>query len=72
MLSAVVARLLVTLVTVHLPDYNAPKFLSPTAQVDFKMPTWNQIQAQLRHPNNPVVFLDISVGSIVSVVNVNL
>jgi len=29
----------------------------------FKMPTWNQIQAQLRHPNNPVVFLDVTVGN---------
>lgn len=27
------------------------------------MPTWNQIQNQLRHPNNPVVFFDISVGN---------
>lgn len=27
------------------------------------MPTWNQIQNQLRHPNNPVVFIDVSVGS---------
>ncbi|KAK4036134.1 peptidyl-prolyl cis-trans isomerase H [Daphnia magna] len=27
------------------------------------MPTWNQIQGQLRHPNNPVVFLDVTVGS---------
>jgi len=27
------------------------------------MPTWNQIQAQLRHSNNPVVFLDVSVGN---------
>lgn len=30
------------------------------------MPTWNQIQAQLRHPNNPVVFFDVSVGTTVS------
>jgi peptidyl-prolyl isomerase H (cyclophilin H) len=29
------------------------------------MPTWNQIQGQLRHPNNPVVFLDVTVGSTV-------
>ncbi|PSN30053.1 Peptidyl-prolyl cis-trans isomerase H [Blattella germanica] len=27
------------------------------------MPTWNQIQSQLRNPNNPVVFFDISVGT---------
>ena len=27
------------------------------------MPTWNQIQSQLRHPNNPVVFLDVSIGN---------
>ncbi|CAG0898341.1 unnamed protein product [Cyprideis torosa] len=27
------------------------------------MPTWSQLQAQLRHPNNPVVFFDISIGS---------
>ncbi|XP_020282583.1 peptidyl-prolyl cis-trans isomerase H isoform X2 [Pseudomyrmex gracilis] len=27
------------------------------------MPTWNQIQAQLRNPNNPVVFFDVSVGT---------
>lgn len=30
------------------------------------MPTWNQIQAQLRNPNNPVVFIDVSVGTTVS------
>lgn len=30
------------------------------------MPNWNQIQAQLRHPANPVVFFDISVGTTVS------
>jgi len=30
------------------------------------MPTWNQIQSQLRNPNNPVVFFDISVGTTVS------
>lgn len=30
------------------------------------MPTWNQIQSQLRHPNNPVVFFDITVGATVS------
>ncbi|KAG4076974.1 hypothetical protein HA402_015961 [Bradysia odoriphaga] len=27
------------------------------------MPTWNQIQSQLRHPNNPVVFIDVAVGT---------
>uniref|UniRef100_A0A0K8T1P9 Peptidyl-prolyl cis-trans isomerase n=1 Tax=Lygus hesperus TaxID=30085 RepID=A0A0K8T1P9_LYGHE len=27
------------------------------------MPSWNQIQSQLKHPSNPVVFLDISVGA---------
>ncbi|KAA0202001.1 hypothetical protein HAZT_HAZT009676 [Hyalella azteca] len=26
------------------------------------MPTWNQIQQQLKHPDNPVVFFDITVG----------
>lgn len=31
-----------------------------------KMPTWNQIQAQLRGANNPVVFFDVSVGTTVS------
>lgn len=31
------------------------------------MPTWNQIQAQLRHPNNPVVFFDVSVGTTVCI-----
>jgi hypothetical protein len=31
------------------------------------MPTWNQIQSQLRNPNNPVVFFDISVGTTVSI-----
>lgn len=36
------------------------------------MPTWNQIQAQLRHPNNPVVFFDVSVGTTVSVQNIHL
>jgi hypothetical protein len=30
------------------------------------MPTWNQIQGQLRNANNPVVFLDVTVGSAVS------
>ncbi|XP_022240678.1 peptidyl-prolyl cis-trans isomerase H-like [Limulus polyphemus] len=25
--------------------------------------SWNQIQQQLRHPNNPVVFFDITIGS---------
>lgn len=30
------------------------------------MPNWNQIQAQLRHPANPVVFFDVSVGTTVS------
>ncbi|XKL61557.1 hypothetical protein PGB90_008614 [Kerria lacca] len=27
------------------------------------MPTWAQIQYQLKNPNNPVVFLDVSVGA---------
>jgi len=27
------------------------------------MTTWNQIQSQLRHPNNPVVFFDITIGT---------
>jgi peptidyl-prolyl isomerase H (cyclophilin H) len=27
------------------------------------MPTWSQIQTQLRHPNNPVVFFDITIGT---------
>ncbi|KAG5670046.1 hypothetical protein PVAND_000332 [Polypedilum vanderplanki] len=27
------------------------------------MPTWNQIQSQLMHPDNPVVFFDISIGN---------
>lgn len=31
------------------------------------MPTWNQIQSQLRNPNNPVVFFDITVGTTVSI-----
>lgn len=30
------------------------------------MPTWNQIQSQLRNSNNPVVFFDIGVGATVS------
>lgn len=30
------------------------------------MPTWQQIQTQLRHPNNPVVFIDVTVGTMVS------
>lgn len=29
------------------------------------MPTWAQIQYQLKNPNNPVVFLDVSVGATV-------
>ena len=32
------------------------------------MPTWNQIHSQLRNPNNPVVFFDISVGTTVSLI----
>lgn len=31
------------------------------------MPTWNQIQSQLRNPNNPVVFFDVSVGTTVGI-----
>lgn len=27
------------------------------------MPSWNQIQSQLRHPGNPVVFFDVTVGT---------
>lgn len=27
------------------------------------MANWNQIQTQLRHPTNPVVFFDITIGS---------
>ncbi|KAK8776429.1 peptidyl-prolyl cis-trans isomerase H [Amblyomma americanum] len=27
------------------------------------MANWNQLQQQLRHPNNPVVFFDITIGS---------
>lgn len=27
------------------------------------MPTWNQIQNQLKNSNNPVVFFDIAVGT---------
>ena len=30
------------------------------------MPAWSTIQSQLRHPTNPVVFMDISVGNTVS------
>lgn len=26
------------------------------------MASWNQIQQQLRHPSNPVVFFDITIG----------
>lgn len=26
------------------------------------MPSWNQIQSQLRNPQNPVVFFDVTVG----------
>lgn len=32
------------------------------------MPTWNQIQSQLRNPNNPVVFFDVTVGTTVSTI----
>lgn len=35
------------------------------------MPTWNQILSQLRNPNNPVVFFDISVGTTVSYNNIS-
>lgn len=31
------------------------------------MPSWSQIHAQLRHPANPVVFFDISVGTTVGI-----
>lgn len=27
------------------------------------MSSWQQIQSKLRHPNNPVVFFDIAIGS---------
>ncbi|KAK2703234.1 peptidyl-prolyl cis-trans isomerase H-like [Artemia franciscana] len=27
------------------------------------MPTWNQVQSQLRSPTNPVVFMDVAIGS---------
>jgi len=27
------------------------------------MSTWNQLQSQLRHPSNPVVFFDITIGN---------
>lgn len=27
------------------------------------MSSWSQIQSQLRHPNNPVVFFDINIGT---------
>jgi peptidyl-prolyl isomerase H (cyclophilin H) len=27
------------------------------------MSNWNQIQQQLRHPSNPVVFFDITIGT---------
>lgn len=30
------------------------------------MPTWAQLQSQLRNPSNPVVFFDVSVGTTVS------
>lgn len=33
--------------------------------INVTMPTWNQIQSQLRNPNNPVVFIDVSVGTTV-------
>lgn len=33
-----------------------------------KMPTWNQIQGQMRNDKNPVVFFDVSVGNMVSTV----
>lgn len=36
------------------------------------MPTWNQIQSQLRNPNNPVVFFDITVGTTVSIYHSNV
>lgn len=32
-----------------------------------EMPSWQQIQGQLRHPNNPVVFMDVTVGTMVSI-----
>jgi peptidyl-prolyl isomerase H (cyclophilin H) len=35
------------------------------------MPTWNQIQGQLRNSNNPGVFLDVSVGNMVSTSLIN-
>jgi len=30
------------------------------------MPTWTQMQNNLRSPNNPVIFFDITVGNTVS------
>ena len=41
-------------------------FLSLCVTEPGTMPTWNQIQSQLKHPNNPVVFFDIKVGNTVS------
>lgn len=39
--------------------------LRPTARhstCSANMTSWNQIQSQLKHPNNPVVFFDITIG----------
>lgn len=38
---------------------------TPKVSPSSKMPTWQQIQAQLRNPNNPVVFIDVTVGTMV-------
>lgn len=50
------------------PRYNNYCKAIKTLRIEkFIMPTWNQIQSQLRNPHNPVVFFDITVGRTVCI-----
>ena len=33
------------------------------------MPSWHQLQGQVRSPNNPIVFMDINIGETVKMAN---
>jgi hypothetical protein len=53
--------------SVFVIDFNFQVAKRPCLFKAVNMPTWNHIQSQLRNPNNPVVFFDISVGTTVSI-----
>lgn len=48
---------------VRTPDVYQVNSIYSVFTQEINMPTWNQIQTQLRNPNNPVVFFDVSVGT---------